>query len=138
MSQRLAYEPGDLMRYRIRVLRAQSTERVVRAADEDAALAKVQEELRQPYGFLGHWETTGVEVEVISVESTAPGAEGRPSDGPLLISVADAAKQLGVSRGLLYELVNSGEITSVRIGRRRLVSRQALTDFITTNSRAGK
>lgn len=126
------------MRYRIRVVRAQVAERVVRAADEDKALEKVQEELRQPYGFLGRWETTATELEVVSVESATPGLATSPGDGPLLLSVADAAKHLSVSRGMLYEMVNSGELASVQIGRRRLISRQALADFIEANSRSGR
>jgi excisionase family DNA binding protein len=113
-------------------------ERVIRAADEDKAIESVEEELRQPYGFFGRWETTATEVDVLGVEATTPGAVGPPGDGPLLLSVADAAKHLGVSRGMLYEMVNGGEITSVQIGRRRLISRQALLDFIEANSRTGR
>jgi excisionase family DNA binding protein len=38
-------------------------------------------------------------------------------DGRLLIRVSDAAKQLGLSRGSLYQLIAAGKFPSVRIGR---------------------
>lgn len=126
------------MRYRVRISRVQVAERVVRAADEDAALDKVREELRQPYGFLGRWETVGTEVEVLAVETSVGGAPTVPADDALLLSVVDAAKALGVSRGSLYELVNGGEIRSLQIGRRRLIPRTALVDFIEGNTRTGR
>jgi hypothetical protein len=45
------------MRFRIRVARVQSVERVVNAADEQAAIAKIESELQKPYGLLGAWTT---------------------------------------------------------------------------------
>jgi excisionase family DNA binding protein len=67
-----------------------------------------------------------------SVETRAFGVDG----GPLLLSVKDAAAHLGISRGLMYQLLNRGEIESVRIGQRRVVSREAMNRFIETNSRS--
>lgn len=55
------------MRYRIRITRAQAAERVVSAKDEDSALDKVRQELAQPYGFFGRWETVTTEAEVVGV-----------------------------------------------------------------------
>ena len=122
----------------MRVVRAQVAERAVRATDEEAATRKVQDELAQPYGFIGRWETTAVEVEVIGIEP-ALGSPGEAVEGgPLLLSVQEAAKHLGVSRSLMYELINTGEIESLHLGRRRLVSREAINRFIETNSRAGR
>ena len=37
------------------------------------------------------------------------------------ISIADAAKALGISRTLAYQLARSGEIPTIRLGARRLV-----------------
>lgn len=110
------------MRYRIRVTRAQVTERTVRATDEDAAVAKVQEELERPYGFLGRWETRASEVEVVAAEPATSSAPTIPGEGPLLLSVYDAAAHLGLSRNSMYELINAGEIEHVRLGRRRFVA----------------
>lgn len=44
----------------------------------------------------------------------------------LVLSVEEARKQLGLSRGLMYEAVRTGQIPSVRIGRRILIPRAAL------------
>jgi excisionase family DNA binding protein len=44
--------------------------------------------------------------------------------------VNDAAALLGVSRWTLYELLRRGEIRSFKVAGRRLVSAQAIVDFI--------
>ncbi len=44
----------------------------------------------------------------------------------LTLSVEEAGKLLGISRGLAYELVGKGEIPSLRLGRRLVVPRRAL------------
>lgn len=55
----------------------------------------------------------------------------RPSAGlPLLLTVAEAAESLRLSRTRLYELVATGELPSVKIGRSRRVSGQALRDYV--------
>ncbi|MCK8113965.1 helix-turn-helix domain-containing protein [Anaerosoma tenue] len=47
-----------------------------------------------------------------------------------LLSVDEAQKALGVHRSTLYELMRSGDIESVRIGRRRLIPVQTIEAFI--------
>jgi excisionase family DNA binding protein len=37
------------------------------------------------------------------------------------VSVADAARRLGIGRSALYEAIARGEIASVKVGRRRVV-----------------
>lgn len=129
------------MRYRIQVARTQVAERVVAALDEDEALAKVRDELDRSFGFMGRWETTAEEiasVEPLPRDITPGLTGGAPDGGPLLMSVVDAAKHVGVSRGAMYELVNSGEIEVVRLGRRILISRDAIARFIEAHSQAGR
>jgi excisionase family DNA binding protein len=125
------------MRYRIRVTRAQVAERAVSAVDEQEAVGKIQAELEKPYSFLGHWTTSAVDIEVIGAEVTQLTSPSLGTEGPLLLSVKDAATQLGISHGSIYELMNRGELEYVRVGRRRLVSRDALRKFIETNTRTG-
>lgn len=48
----------------------------------------------------------------------------------LAYSPQEAAKALGISRAFLYRLIQSGELRSFRIGRRRMVSAEALKDLI--------
>lgn len=44
----------------------------------------------------------------------------------LCISVPEAAKLLGISRGLAYQMAQCGKLPAVRFGRRLLVPRGAL------------
>jgi excisionase family DNA binding protein len=117
----------------------QVMERVVTAVDEEHATAKLQEELRRPYGFLGSWETVDTNMEVVEAHSkleTSPDQLG--GRGALLLSINDAAKLLGLSRGTLYELVTRGEIDHVTVGRRRLISRDQINAFIQANTQRGR
>ena len=45
-------------------------------------------------------------------------------------SVPEAAAVLGISRPTLYRLINRGELTTFTLGRRRLVSHQAIADLV--------
>jgi len=46
-------------------------------------------------------------------------------------SVRDARARLGgISNGKFYDLVNSGQLRTFLVGRRRLVSQQAIQNFI--------
>lgn len=47
-----------------------------------------------------------------------------------LLTPREAAEVMSVSRSRVYELVASGRLRSVRIGRSRRVPAQAITDFI--------
>lgn len=52
-----------------------------------------------------------------------------------LYSVEEARSLLGgISRVTIYNILNSGELTSVTIGRRRLIPAAAITAFIATAS----
>lgn len=48
----------------------------------------------------------------------------------LVFSVEEARKQLGLSRGLVYEAIRRGEIPSIRIGRRILIPCAALKQLL--------
>lgn len=55
----------------------------------------------------------------------------------ILLSAEEAAHLLGVHRSTAYQLMTSGGLKSVKIGRRRLIPRSALTDFVIRNTREG-
>ncbi len=50
----------------------------------------------------------------------------------LTCSVKDAAKALGAGVGSTYELIRSKKLRSVRVGKRILVPKSALLEFINT------
>lgn len=49
---------------------------------------------------------------------------------PLTLSVAEAAKWLGISRAFAYELVARGELPCLRFGRRVVVPRRGLERIV--------
>ncbi len=127
------------MRYKIVVSRVQTAERYVRATSEDDAIRKVQQELERPYGFLGGWTTIGTDMDIVAAESPLADTAGTQinEEGSFLLSVKAAAKHLGISYGMLYELINRGEIAHVVIGSRRYISREQLNAFIEANTHTG-
>ena len=46
------------------------------------------------------------------------------------VSVEEAGVRLGVSRSMVWKMVNSGTLRSVRAGKRRLVPISAINDFL--------
>lgn len=49
---------------------------------------------------------------------------------PVLYRPEDAARQLGVSRAQMFQMLASGAITSVKIGRLRRVPHTALVAYV--------
>ncbi|MGI8569120.1 MAG: helix-turn-helix domain-containing protein [Methylocella sp.] len=48
----------------------------------------------------------------------------------LCATINDAARLLGLCRTRIYELIASGDLKSVKIGRRRLVNRASLEQLV--------
>ena len=57
--------------------------------------------------------------------NTSPSAATSPT-----MTVDETAALLGISRGLAFLAVRTGELPSIRIGRRILIPRQRLLDMI--------
>jgi excisionase family DNA binding protein len=52
------------------------------------------------------------------------------ANGRLAYSVDEAALLTGLSRDLLYDEMRRGNLASVKVGRRRLITRQHLNQFL--------
>ena len=52
------------------------------------------------------------------------------SESTYVLSVEEARKLLGISRGLMYEAVRTRQIPSIRIGRRILIPRAGLQQLL--------
>lgn len=52
----------------------------------------------------------------------------------LLLTPAEAAALLGLSKSYIYELLASNALSSITIGRARRIPRQALDEFIATRA----
>ena len=62
----------------------------------------------------------------------ALGTEYRSFDDlPLTLRVEDLMPILGVGRNTAYELVRSGQIRSIRIGKQLRIPKQALIEYLT-------
>ena len=55
-----------------------------------------------------------------------------PSVQPLLYDVQEAATALRLSRSVIYELIRSGQLRTVKQGRRRLVPVAALVEYVSS------
>lgn len=49
---------------------------------------------------------------------------------PILLSQADTARLLAVERTTIYRLLRAGELTKVKVGRRALVTRASVDEFV--------
>lgn len=49
---------------------------------------------------------------------------------PLLIIVEEAADLLRLGRTRMFEFVMSGQIVNVKVGRRRLIPRKSLVEYV--------
>lgn len=49
---------------------------------------------------------------------------------PLLVKLTDAMRTLCIGRTTLYELMDGGELETVKIGRRRLIVTSSMNDYI--------
>ncbi len=57
-----------------------------------------------------------------------------PFDERLTCSVAEAGSAIGVSRAMIYKMISSGDIETIKIGRRRLVKVFSLKRLLLANS----
>ena len=63
--------------------------------------------------------------------TTIPPREGNPGKSPkLLLRIEEAAEQLGIGRSLMYRLVLSGAVESVRLGRLRRIPAECLGEHV--------
>ena len=69
-----------------------------------------------------------------TAESPAPRQTSQPGPGPaaerLAYSIDEAARLTGLSRDLLYDEMRRGNLLYVKVGRRRVITRQHLQQFL--------
>jgi excisionase family DNA binding protein len=63
-------------------------------------------------------------------DNSAGAASEDPHGGRLAYSVDEAARLTGLSRDLLYDEMRRGNLASIKVGRRRLITRQHLQQFL--------
>jgi excisionase family DNA binding protein len=82
---------------------------------------------RPPSGGPGLGSTPGVGA-FVPPQAAGPGA-GPPAER-LAYSVNEAARLTGLSRDLLYDEMRRGNLDYLKVGRRRLITRQHLEQFL--------
>jgi excisionase family DNA binding protein len=60
-----------------------------------------------------------------------PDAAAGPVGERLAYSVEEAAQVTGLSRDLLYDQMRTGRLAYLKVGRRRIITRQHLEAFLT-------
>jgi|LSQX01.2.fsa_nt_gb excisionase family DNA binding protein len=59
------------------------------------------------------------------------------TDSPLALTVKDVAHELQVSEWQVYELIRQGQLPHVQIGRRKIVPRKALEQWLERRCKNG-
>ena len=56
----------------------------------------------------------------------------------MTLTVREAADMIGISKPKMYELIREGEIPSIHIGKKIVIARQALLDWLSEGDSYGK
>lgn len=56
----------------------------------------------------------------------------------MTLSVREAAELIGISKPKMYELIHSNEIPSIHVGKKIVIARQALMDWLSEGDTDGK
>ena len=56
----------------------------------------------------------------------------------MTLSVREAAELIGISKPKMYELIHSNEIPSIHVGKKIVIARQALMDWLSDGDTNGK
>jgi excisionase family DNA binding protein len=115
------------MTYRVRVTGLQEFDVEVSVVDSGVALRRAIESSMTSRD----WRTIEIRGEVEPAQGEAlPTAAVQDRGGPLVVSVAEAAECLGVSRALMYDLVRDGRVPAVQLGSRRVIAKRTLEDLV--------
>jgi excisionase family DNA binding protein len=71
-------------------------------------------------------------------QPTQPIATPKPSIEPLLVRVEEAARMLSLSRSTIYEMMDAGELPSVRRGSARRIPVAALREWVNQQTEPSK
>ena len=61
-----------------------------------------------------------------------------PENTKLTLTVPEAARIVGICNPKMYELVRAGKIRSIKVGKKILISRKSLTDWVEKGDSYGK
>jgi excisionase family DNA binding protein len=68
----------------------------------------------------------------MAADAAAPGHAADGAQDELLLTVEEAARRLRIGRTLVYQLISSGKLESVKVGRLRRVPAECLPVYVAT------
>lgn len=68
----------------------------------------------------------------MAANAAAPGHAADGAQDELLLTVEEAARRLRIGRTLVYQLISSGKLESVKVGRLRRVPAECLPAYVAT------
>ena len=81
--------------------------------------------------------TAASPVEAEHLDNQIP-LKASPQDAKLTLTVQEAADLIGICKPNMYVLVRAGKVRSVMVGKKILISRQSLVDWIEKGDPYGK
>lgn len=69
-------------------------------------------------------------MSVVELHPVEQSTTDTAAEAPLLLTIEAAARLLSIGRSMAYELASNGELPTVRLGRKRLVRRSDLLEFV--------
>jgi excisionase family DNA binding protein len=78
-----------------------------------------------PSGIIGHWSRKGKRKKDQMRQNTS-----NSNDRPTYDSVEDFAKQIGISRQAAYAGLRRGEIPHIRLGKRFILPKTAIAEWL--------
>lgn len=139
LNKDVVYKQEVDMKFEVKITRVQMATRYVTATDQEAAAEKIRAQMEEdPCRMYANYKTVGTEIEVTRVEEKRTVTPLRiDREGPLLISLADAARATGIGYSQLGQLAAQGGIEQVKVGNRRYLKRESLLEFIDRNTYRG-
>ncbi len=73
--------------------------------------------------------TLALQQEPAHLENDIP-QNSSPENTKVTLTVPEAARLIGISNPKMYELVRAGQVHSIRVGKKILISRKSLLDWL--------
>ena len=80
--------------------------------------------------------TAALQQEPVYLDNSIP-QQSSPGT-KMTLTVREAAEMIGISKPKMYELIREGEIPSIHVGKKIVIARQALLDWLSEGDNDGK
>ena len=80
--------------------------------------------------------TAALQQEPVYLDNSIP-QQSSPGT-KMTLTVREAAEMIGISKPKMYELIREGEIPSIHVGKKIVIARQALLDWLSEGDTNGK